>query len=122
MPPWFCTCARPAEASSLMQVGLLASSPIFAEAVKHYNCFKLIGIGLSVWAAATAGCGLTWGFGSLLVCRMVVGVGEASFVAIAAAVIDDAAPEAAKTRWLASFYLCIPVGYAAGEHCNYTSW
>ena len=114
-------CTRPAEVSSIMQVGLLASSPIFAEAVKHYNCFKLIGIGLSVWAAATAGCGLTWGFGSLLVCRMVVGVGEASFVAIAAAVIDDAAPAAAKTRWLASFYLCIPVGYAAGEHlrhCN----
>lgn len=27
---------------------------------------------------------------------------------------DDAAPKASKSRWLALFYLCIPVGYAAG--------
>ena len=27
---------------------------------------------------------------------------------------DDSAPPASKSRWLATFYLCIPVGYAAG--------
>ena len=27
---------------------------------------------------------------------------------------DDNAPAGAKTRWLATFYLCIPVGYALG--------
>ena len=27
---------------------------------------------------------------------------------------DDTAPPARKSRWLATFYLCIPVGYAAG--------
>ena len=27
---------------------------------------------------------------------------------------DDNAPAVAKTRWLATFYLCIPVGYALG--------
>lgn len=27
---------------------------------------------------------------------------------------DDTAPPASKSRWLAVFYLCIPVGYAAG--------
>lgn len=27
---------------------------------------------------------------------------------------DDTAPPAQKSRWLAAFYLCIPVGYAAG--------
>lgn len=27
---------------------------------------------------------------------------------------DDSAPPARKSRWLATFYLCIPVGYAAG--------
>lgn len=27
---------------------------------------------------------------------------------------DDTAPPASKSRWLATFYLCIPVGYAAG--------
>lgn len=29
-------------------------------------------------------------------------------------VADDTAPPARKSRWLATFYLCIPVGYAAG--------
>lgn len=64
-------------------VGLLVSSPLFAEASKHYNAFRLIGIGLGVWAVAVAGCGLSVGFVSLLLCRMAVGVGEASFVALA---------------------------------------
>ena len=45
---------------------------------------------------------------------MAVGVGEASFVALAAPFIDDHAPPARRTVWLAAFYLQIPVGVAAG--------
>lgn len=75
---------------------------------------------------------------------MLVGVGEASFVALAAPFIgdplcfkpdlwlelqlphfckaeasslysaDDNAPAGSKTKWLAIFYLCIPTGYALG--------
>lgn len=30
------------------------------------------------------------------------------------AAADDNAPAASKSRWLACFYLCIPVGYALG--------
>ena len=44
-----------------MQVGLLVSSPIFAEASKHVNAFRLIALGLAVWTLATAGCGLAIG-------------------------------------------------------------
>lgn len=43
-----------------------------------------------------------------------MGVGEASFVALAAPFIDDYAPTAHKARWLATFYLCVPVGFAFG--------
>ncbi|PSC73072.1 putative sphingolipid transporter spinster-like protein 2 [Micractinium conductrix] len=95
-------------------IGLLASSPIFAEASKHHNAFRLIGIGLAVWTVAAAGCGLAPGFGTLLVCRAAVGVGEASFVALAAPFIDDNAPPQHKTLWLGLFYCCIPTGYAFG--------
>jgi MFS transporter, Spinster family, sphingosine-1-phosphate transporter len=42
-------------------VGLLGSSPIFAEASKHYNAFRLIAVGLSVWTLAAAGCGFAIG-------------------------------------------------------------
>ncbi|CAL8463948.1 g3483 [Coccomyxa elongata] len=95
-------------------VGLLVSSPIFAEASKHVNAFRLIALGLGVWTLSTAGCGISVGFWSLIICRMFVGVGEASFVALASPFIDDNAPPQSKTRWLATFYLCIPVGYALG--------
>ena len=95
-------------------VGLLLSSPIFAEAAKHAKAFRLIGYGLAIWGVAVAGCGFSLGFFSLLVCRMAVGVGEASFVALASPFIDDNAPAEKKTRWLATFYLCIPCGFALG--------
>lgn len=95
-------------------VGLLLSSPVFAEASKHAQAFRLIGYGLAIWAAAVAGCGFSLGFYTLLICRMVVGVGEASFVALAAPYVDDNAPQGSKARWLAIFFLCIPSGFALG--------
>ncbi|KAH7575506.1 hypothetical protein JRO89_XS02G0125300 [Xanthoceras sorbifolium] len=51
-----------------------------------------------------------WIFGIL----RLVGVGEASFISLAAPFIDDNAPVAQKTAWLSIFYMCIPTGYALG--------
>jgi hypothetical protein len=70
--------------ATAFMVGLLIASPIFSESCKHYNAFRLIGIGMGTWTLATLGCGLSVGFYSLIICRMFVGVGEASFVALAA--------------------------------------
>lgn len=95
-------------------VGLLLSSPVFAEVCKHANAFRLLGIGMGVWAVAVLACGAAPNFGSLLAARAFVGVGEASFVALAAPFIDDFAPAASKAKWFAAFYLCIPVGFALG--------
>lgn len=100
--------------SSAFMVGLLVASPIFASLAKSYNPFRLIGVGLSVWTFATAGCGCAFDFWSIAVCRMLVGVGEASFMSLAAPFIDDNAPVAQKTAWLAVFYMCIPTGIAIG--------
>eukprot|EP00889_Picochlorum_renovo_P003013 jgi/Picre1/30043/NNA_005415.t1 len=95
-------------------VGLLISSPIFAHASKTSASMKLIGYGLSIWFVSVLRLCRILGFWSLLLCRMIVGVGEASFVALASPFIDDYAPKEHKTRWLAVFYACIPVGYALG--------
>ncbi|TQD77708.1 hypothetical protein C1H46_036769 [Malus baccata] len=46
--------------------------------------------------------------------KRLVGVGEASFISLAAPFIDDNAPAAQKTAWLGTFYMCIPSGYALG--------
>ncbi|KAK9000151.1 hypothetical protein V6N11_080657 [Hibiscus sabdariffa] len=100
--------------SSAFMVGLLVASPIFASLAKSVNPFRLVGVGLSVWTLATTGCGFSFNFWSITVCRMLVGVGEASFISLAAPFIDDNAPIAQKTAWLAIFYMCIPTGYALG--------
>lgn len=100
--------------SSAFMVGLLLASPIFASLAKSHNPFRLIGVGLSVWTFATAGCGCSFNFWSIAICRMLVGVGEASFISLAAPFIDDNAPVAQKTAWLAVFYMCIPTGIALG--------
>ncbi|KAK4263014.1 hypothetical protein QN277_028495 [Acacia crassicarpa] len=100
--------------SSAFLVGLLVASPIFASLAKSHNPFRLIGVGLSVWTFAVAGCGSSFDFWSIAICRMLVGVGEASFISLAAPFIDDNAPVAQKTAWLAMFYMCIPAGTALG--------
>lgn len=100
--------------SSAFMVGLLVASPIFASLSKSHNPFRLIGVGLSVWTLAVIGCGCSFDFWSIAICRMLVGVGEASFISLAAPFIDDHAPPAQKTAWLAAFYMCIPAGVALG--------
>ncbi|CAI5468764.1 unnamed protein product [Closterium sp. Yama58-4] len=51
-------------------VGLLTASPLFAHASKRHNPFRLIALGLLVWTLAVAGCGLSPGLLSLLLCRI----------------------------------------------------
>ncbi|CAN1857292.1 Probable sphingolipid transporter spinster homolog 2 [Linum perenne] len=100
--------------SSAFVVGLLIGCPIFASLAKSYNPFRLIGFGLSVWMLAVIGCGLSFSFWFIAICRMVVGIGEASFVSLAAPFIDDNAPAKQRTAWLGIFYMCISTGYAVG--------
>ncbi|KAJ4963667.1 hypothetical protein NE237_023606 [Protea cynaroides] len=100
--------------SSAFMVGLLIASPVFASLAKSYNPFRLIGVGLSIWTFATAGCGFSFNFWSIAIFRMLVGVCEASFISLAAPFIDDNAPAAQRTAWLGIFYMCIPTGIAIG--------
>ncbi|XP_012828319.1 PREDICTED: probable sphingolipid transporter spinster homolog 2 isoform X2 [Erythranthe guttata] len=100
--------------SSAFMVGLLVACPIFASSAKSVNPFRLIGVGLTVWTIAVAFCGFSFNFWSIAVARMLVGVGEASFISLAAPFIDDNAPVTQRTAWLGAFYMCIPTGIAVG--------
>nr|GEW59843.1 nucleolar protein 56 [Tanacetum cinerariifolium] len=75
---------------------------------------------LSVWTFAVVGCGISIDFWSITVCRMLVGVGGASFISLAAPFIDDNAPVTQRTAWLGIFYMCIPTGIALGY--VYSGW
>ncbi|XP_075505142.1 putative sphingolipid transporter spinster homolog 2 isoform X1 [Primulina tabacum] len=100
--------------SSAFMVGLLVASPIFASSANSFNPFRLIGVGLTVWTFAVTLCGFSQNFWTVAVGRMLVGVGEASFISLAAPFIDDNAPVARRTAWLGAFYMCIPTGIAVG--------
>jgi MFS family permease len=96
-------------------VGYGISSPLFgALADRGFKRTTLLAIGVVVWSLATFASGWAQGFWSLLCCRMIVGVGEASYASVAPALIDDLAPADRKSRHLAVFYAATPIGSALG--------
>jgi MFS family permease len=74
----------------------------------------LMAMGVMAWSVATAASGLAGGATTMMLARIGVGIGEASYATIAPTIIDDLAPPEKKNRWLAYFYLAIPVGSALG--------
>jgi MFS family permease len=96
-------------------VGYFATSPIFgALGDRGFSRRVLLTVGVVVWSAATWASGRASTFVEMLVARAVVGVGEASYAAVAPTIIDDIAPPERKGRWLSVFFLAIPVGSALG--------
>ncbi len=71
-------------------------------------------VGAVVWSLATLLTAATHDFRTLLIRHTLVGVGEATFVAIAPAFLSDMFPERRRGRILSIFYLAIPVGTALG--------
>ncbi len=95
-------------------IGYFATSPIFGALGDRTSRKALMAFGVLVWSAATYASGQAHSFHALLAARALVGVGEASYAAVAPTIIDDMAPSDRKGRWLGVFYLAIPLGSAVG--------
>ena len=95
-------------------IGYFATSPLFGALGDRLPRRGLIALGVAVWSLATAASGLTATFTAMIAARIVVGIGEASYATLAPTIIDDLAPPEKKNRWLAIFYVAIPVGSALG--------
>ena len=52
-----------------------------------------------MWALGSVGCALAPRFWVLILCRIVMGAGEASIITLSNPFIDDVAPPAQKTLW-----------------------
>ncbi len=74
---------------------------------------KVIGWGVALWSAFTAANAFAWSFGSFLVARMGVGVGEASYAPASSSLIGDLFPAERRSRALGIFMLGLPVGLMA---------
>ena len=99
---------------SVFMFGYFLTSPIFGWLGDRFPRKGLIAAGVLVWSIATALSGLAGTLVVMLLTRVAVGVGEASYATLSPTIIDDIAPPAAKSRWLAIFYVAIPVGSALG--------
>jgi MFS family permease len=105
------------------QLGLLMSgflivytltAPIFGRLGDTGRRPRVLAAGVALWSAATALAGAAWSYGSLLVARATVGVGEAAYGTVGPSLLADYFPERSRGRAFAIFFTAIPVGAALG--------
>jgi len=75
---------------------------------------RIMTVALALWSAATALCGLTHGFLTLFLGRLLVGVGEAGGVAPAYSLLADYFPPHSRARAIAVYSIGIPLGSSLG--------
>lgn len=90
------------------------AAPIVGRLADRYPRKWLMVGGAFLWSLLTLLTAVTYDFTTLLVRHTLVGLGEATFVAIAPAFLADMFPEERRGRVLSIFYLAIPVGTALG--------
>lgn len=99
--------------SAFIIVYMLAS-PIFGALAETRSRRVLIAFGVAAWSLATAAAAFAQGFGSLLVARAAVGIGEAAYATLAPTVLADFYPPERRNRVFTYFYVATPVGSAIG--------
>ncbi|ORC92594.1 putative transporter [Trypanosoma theileri] len=95
-------------------IGFMTTSPIFAAFGGVISSKWMITAGMIAWGIACIGTALARSYVFLLICRIIVGVGEAAFVGYTVTIIDQIAPLNSRTLWIGTFYSMIPVGTAVG--------
>ena len=80
----------------------------------RYSRKWIMAAGAFVWSGATLLSAVTHNYDELLLRHVIVGIGEATFVAISPAFLADLFPEHIRGRVMGFFYLATPVGSALG--------
>lgn len=100
---------------SAFMVGYMLFSPVFGPLGDRKSRPKLMALGAFGWSLATLFSGFAKNLTSLLCFRAGVGIGEASFCTIAPSYLRDHAGDEVKgNRYLAFFYISLPMGAAIG--------
>ncbi len=89
-------------------------APVAGFLADRYTRRTIIVTGVAVWSGATLLTAVTHEFSTLLIRHAIVGIGEASYAAIAPALIADLFPEHRRGRMLSIFFLALPTGTAVG--------
>lgn len=100
--------------ATVFLLGYFLTAPLFGALGDRASRKRLIAFGVMVWSVATIASGLSSSFATLLLARVFVGVGEASYATLAPTIIDDITPPEKKGKMLAIFFLAVPLGSALG--------
>ena len=100
--------------TSAFFVCYMVASPLITPLADRYSRRWIIALGAFVWSAATLLSAVTHNYDELLLRHVIVGIGEATFVAISPALLADLYPEQIRGRVMGLFYLATPVGSALG--------
>jgi MFS transporter, Spinster family, sphingosine-1-phosphate transporter len=92
----------------------MVAAPLIAPLADRYSRKWIMAAGAFVWSGATLLSAVTNNYDELLLRHVIVGIGEATFVAISPAFLADLFPENIRGRVMAVFYLATPVGSALG--------
>jgi MFS family permease len=111
----------------VFMISYMLTAPLFGWLSDRYSRWKLIAIGISFWSVATFAGGFAHGFWSMLLCRCLVGVGEAAYAPAAPAILADMFPLKMRGKAIAIFYVAIPVGSAlsyviGGQILHWFGW
>ena len=105
------------------QVGFLTSAfficymiaaPLIVPLADRFPRKWIMAAGAFVWSLATLLSAVTHNYDELLLRHVIVGIGEATFVAISPAFLSDLFPETIRGRVMGFFYMATPVGSALG--------
>src|SRR5262249_38426933 len=76
----------------------------------RWNRRWLLAAGVALWSVTTFASGFAWGFWSLFVLRLCVGIGEATCAPTASSLIGDLVPARSRPRAMSIFMLGLPLG------------
>jgi MFS transporter, Spinster family, sphingosine-1-phosphate transporter len=100
---------------SAFVLGYFLFSPVFGYLGDRFDRRRVMAIGLVVWSLCTAMTSMATGAISFILCRILVGVGEACYGAIVPVYLKGKVDNSTSlNRALSIFYVAIPVGSALG--------
>jgi MFS family permease len=106
--------AQAGSLSTAFMLGYFVTCPFFGYLGDRMNRKGLIAAGILVWSAATFLSGFATNYWQLIVCRVLVGLGEASYATLSPSLISDVYPPGKRNNALTIFYVAIPLGAAFG--------
>jgi MFS family permease len=100
--------------TSAFLIGYFITAPIFGYLGDRWRRKGLIVFGVVVWSLGTLLTGFCNQYWTLIGCRLLVGLGEASYATVAPAWLSDLFPARHRNNALTIFYVATPVGSALG--------